>query len=114
MRLPLSRYLGVNFCYYRAIAYEYSLAYVRSLLPGAPKTEAAAVETIATALRLPFVFDFDPLFKLDAVVAAKDHELFSLLHIFLSDGLPEFKSWEESHPGALQKYRKPSPSISSD
>jgi translation initiation factor 3 subunit M len=110
----LSRYLGVNFCYYRAIAYEYSLAYVRSLLPGAPKTEAAAVETIATALRLPFVFDFDPLFKLDAVVATKDHELFSLLHIFLSDGLPEFKSWEESHPGALQKYRKPSPSISSD
>ncbi|KAJ6560455.1 hypothetical protein B0H19DRAFT_1147790 [Mycena capillaripes] len=86
-------------------AYEYSLAYVRSLPPGAPTTEAAAVETIATALRLPFVFDFDPLFKLDAVVAAKDHELFSLLHIFLNDGLPQFKSWTDSHPGALEKYK---------
>ncbi|KAJ7167617.1 hypothetical protein C8R46DRAFT_1093603 [Mycena filopes] len=80
-----------------ATSYEYSLAYVRSLPSGGPTTEAAAVETIATALRLPFVFDFDPLFKLDA--------LFSLLHIFLNDGLPQFKSWEASHPGALEKYK---------
>ncbi|KAJ7129261.1 PCI domain-containing protein [Mycena epipterygia] len=88
-----------------ATAYEYSLAYVRSLPVGSPTTETAAVETIATALRLPFIFDFDPLFKLDAVVAVKDHELFALLHIFLNDGLPQFKSWEESHPGALEKYQ---------
>ncbi|KAJ6561531.1 PCI domain-containing protein [Mycena vulgaris] len=88
-----------------APAYEYSLAYVRSLPSGAPTTESAAVETIATALRLPFVFDFDPLFKLDAVVAAKEHELFTLLHIFLNDGLSQFKAWEDSHPGALEKYQ---------
>ncbi|KAF7352413.1 Eukaryotic translation initiation factor 3 subunit M [Mycena venus] len=88
-----------------ATAYDYSLVYVRSLPAGGPATEAAAVETIATALRLPFVFDFDPLFKLNAVVAAKQHELFSLLHIFLNDGLPQFKAWEKSHPGALQKYQ---------
>ncbi|KAJ7098753.1 hypothetical protein B0H15DRAFT_901333 [Mycena belliarum] len=86
-------------------AYEYSLAYVRSLPTGASATEAAAVETIATALRLPFVFDFDPLFKLDAVLAAKEHELFALLHIFLNDGLPEFKAWEAAYPGALEKYK---------
>ncbi|KAJ7485438.1 hypothetical protein FB451DRAFT_1554370 [Mycena latifolia] len=36
----------------------------RSLPTGATGTETAAVETIA--LRLPFVFDFHPLFKLDA------------------------------------------------
>ncbi|KAF7355712.1 Eukaryotic translation initiation factor 3 subunit M [Mycena sanguinolenta] len=88
-----------------AIAYEYSLEYVRSLPPGGPATEAAAVETIATALRLPFVFDFDPLFKLDAVVAVKNHELFSLLQIFLNDGLPQFKAWEEANAGSLQKYQ---------
>ncbi|KAJ7485436.1 hypothetical protein FB451DRAFT_1392184 [Mycena latifolia] len=41
--------------------YEYSLAHVRSLPAGAPGMETAAV-----ALRLPLVFDFDPLFKLDA------------------------------------------------
>ncbi|KAJ6515439.1 PCI domain-containing protein [Mycena sanguinolenta] len=88
-----------------AIAYEYSLEYVRSLPPGGPATETAALETIATALRLPFIFDFDPLFKLDAVVAAKNHELFSLLQIFLNDGLPQFKAWEEAHAGSLQKYQ---------
>ncbi|KAJ7485432.1 hypothetical protein FB451DRAFT_1392180 [Mycena latifolia] len=43
---------------------EYSLAYVRSLPAGAPGTEVVAVQTMA--LRLPLVFDFDPLFKLDA------------------------------------------------
>lgn len=107
----ISRYSHFNFANTsRATAYEYSLAYVRSLPAGGPATEAAAVETIATALRLPFVFDFDPLFKLEAVVAAKQHELFSLLHIFLNDGLPQFKAWEEAHSGALQKYR-PSPSF---
>ncbi|KAK7062123.1 eukaryotic translation initiation factor 3 subunit M [Favolaschia claudopus] len=86
-------------------SYDYSLAYVRSLPPGGPSTESAAVEIIATALRLPFVFDFDPLFKIDAVVAAKNHELYSLLHIFLNDGLSEFRQWEDSHPGILQKYQ---------
>ncbi|KAJ7223935.1 hypothetical protein C8J57DRAFT_232237 [Mycena rebaudengoi] len=86
-------------------SYEYSLAYLRSLPSSSPTTQTAAVETIATALRLPFIFDFDPLFKLDAVVAAKEHELFSLLHIFLNDGLPQFKSWEESHPATLEKYK---------
>ncbi|KAJ7228221.1 hypothetical protein GGX14DRAFT_412384 [Mycena pura] len=86
-------------------AYDYSLAYVRSLTLGSPATEAAAVDIIATALRLPFVFDFDPLFKLDAVVAVKDHELFALLQIFLNDGFAEFKSWEASHIGALEKYQ---------
>jgi translation initiation factor 3 subunit M len=66
--------------------------------------QEVTVDIIATALRLPFIFDFDPLFKLDAVVAAKDHEMFSLLQIFLNDGLPEFKAWHESHPDVLEKY----------
>ncbi|RDB19879.1 Eukaryotic translation initiation factor 3 subunit M [Hypsizygus marmoreus] len=85
-------------------AYEYSRVYVRSLPPTSPEAQEAAVSLIATALRLPTVFDFDPLFKLDAVVAAKDNELFPLLQIFLNDNLPEFKAWEESHQGALEKY----------
>ena len=56
------------------------------------------------ALRLPNVFDFDALFKSDAIVASKDHELFSLLQVFLSGGLAEFKSWESSNAGILAKY----------
>lgn len=55
---------------------------------------------------MPTVFDFDALFKLDAVVAIKEHELFSLLQIFLSGNLPEFKAWSSSHPQTLEKHRK--------
>jgi len=64
------------------------------------------VEAIATALRLPSIFDFDSLFKLDAVLNVKNHELFSLLQVFLSGGLLEFNAWQSNHPQALEKYRK--------
>ncbi|KAJ3516149.1 hypothetical protein NLJ89_g1305 [Agrocybe chaxingu] len=86
-------------------SYDYSLSYVQSLPASSAARESATLELIATALRLPTVFNFDPLFKLDAVLSVKDHELFSLLQIFLNSGLPEFKAWESSHPGALEKYQ---------
>ncbi|KAL0580738.1 hypothetical protein V5O48_001296 [Marasmius crinis-equi] len=87
-----------------ATSYTYSLSYLQSLPSTSPESRTAAIDAIATALRLPSVFDFDALFKIDAVVAAKDHELFSLLQVFLSGGLTEFKSWEGSHSGVLAKY----------
>lgn len=90
----------------RTTSYEYSISYVRFLPPTSPEAQAAAINLIATALRLPSVFDFDALFKLSAIIAVKDHELFSLLRIFLNDGLKEYEAWEASHQGALQKYRK--------
>lgn len=74
--------------------------------PASDAGKTAAVDAIATALRLPTVFEFDPLLKLDAVVAAKDNELFSLLQIFLNEGLPEFNAWEGSHAGVLDQHRK--------
>ncbi|KAG1797715.1 uncharacterized protein HD556DRAFT_1267237 [Suillus plorans] len=85
-------------------AYHHTLSYVSSLSSSSPESQSAAVDAIALALRLPSLFDFDPLFKLDAVVSAKDHELFSLLQVFLNNGLPELHSWLESHPTALEKY----------
>ncbi|KAL0059643.1 hypothetical protein AAF712_013608 [Marasmius tenuissimus] len=87
-----------------ASSYGYSLSYLQSLPSSSPESQAAAIDVIATALRLPNVFDFDALFKIDAVVASKDHELFSLLQVFLSGGLADFKSWESSHSGVLAKY----------
>ncbi|TFK55641.1 PCI-domain-containing protein [Heliocybe sulcata] len=86
-----------------ATAYSYTLPYVRSLPSSSPEAQAAAVDTIAAALRLP-IYDFDPLFKLDAVVASKDHELFSLLQVFLNGGLSDYKSWEANHADAFEKY----------
>ena len=88
-----------------AVAYEYSLLYLQSLPATSDEAKTAAADIIATALRLPTVFDFDALFKLDAVINIKGHELFSLLQIFLSGGLPEFNAWQSSHPQALEKYR---------
>ncbi|KAJ8086989.1 hypothetical protein PM082_005814 [Marasmius tenuissimus] len=87
-----------------ASSYGYSLSYLQSLPSSSPESQTAAIDVIATALRLPNVFDFDALFKIDAVVASKDHELFSLLQVFLSGGLADFKSWESSHSGVLAKY----------
>ncbi|KAI0722310.1 PCI-domain-containing protein [Cerioporus squamosus] len=83
-------------------SFQYQLSYVRSLPPSS--AQSAAVDAIAAALRLPSYFDFDSLFRLDAVVAAKDHELFALLQIFLNDGLPQYQAWAQSHAGALAKY----------
>ncbi|KAI0920978.1 hypothetical protein AcW1_004894 [Taiwanofungus camphoratus] len=85
-------------------SYEYTLSYVRSLPSPSPAAQIAAVDAIASALRLPSMFDLDPLFRIDAVVSAKDHELFSLLHIFLNEGLSEYKAWEDSHPDVFVKY----------
>ncbi|KAF5321762.1 hypothetical protein D9619_000587 [Psilocybe cf. subviscida] len=86
-------------------ALEYQLLYVQSLPSTSEAAKAAAVDVIATALRLPTIFDFDSLFKLDAVVAIKDHELFSLLQVFLNGGLAEFRTWQQSHPQTLEKFQ---------
>jgi len=85
------------------IAYTYSLLYISSLPPSSSSSEA--LQAIATALSLPTLFDFDPLFKLDAVVATKAHPLFALLQIFLNDGLIEYKKWEAENAGVLDEFK---------
>jgi hypothetical protein len=88
----------------RGTSYQYTLSYIRSLSPSSPSYQAAAIDAITTALRLPSVLEFDALFKLDAVVAVKDHELFSLLQVFLNEGLLEFYTWEQNHPSVLETF----------
>jgi translation initiation factor 3 subunit M len=56
------------------------------------------------SLKLPSVFDFDTLFKIDVIIKLQGHELFSLLRIFLSGGLEDYKKWESEHPGSIEKY----------
>ncbi|KAJ3537721.1 hypothetical protein NM688_g6635 [Phlebia brevispora] len=83
-------------------SYNYELLYVKSL----PSTSASAptLDLIATALRLPNVFDFDTLFRIDAITSVKDTDLFALLQIYLNDGLSEYKAWEQKHGDAFAKY----------
>ncbi|KAJ3925426.1 MAG: PCI domain-containing protein [Lentinula lateritia] len=85
-------------------SYEYSLLYLRSLLPASEAARNTCITVIAFALRIPSIFDFDSLLKLNAIIANQDHELFSLLRVFLHNGLSEFKSWEALHVGALEKH----------
>ncbi|CDO69565.1 hypothetical protein BN946_scf184759.g5 [Trametes cinnabarina] len=85
-------------------SFQYQLSYVRSLPSSSPVAQTAAIEAVASALRLPSYFDFDTLFRLDAVVAAKDHPLFSLLQIFLNEGLSQYSAWVSSHTDVLAKY----------
>ncbi|GJE84538.1 PCI-domain-containing protein [Phanerochaete sordida] len=89
-----------TFAYDPVVSYQYQLAYVRSL----PSSSEAAADLVATALRLPSVFDFDALFRLDAVVAAKDNDIYPLLQIFLNDGISEYKAWVAGHADVLAKY----------
>ncbi|KAI6034905.1 hypothetical protein F5J12DRAFT_3670 [Pisolithus orientalis] len=88
----------------REKAYEYRLLYVQSLPLSSELRQSAAVDAIAAALRQPTVFDFEPLCKLEAVIAAKDHELFPLLQIFLNSGYPELTTWADNNIAVLDTY----------
>ncbi|KAF9226872.1 hypothetical protein BS17DRAFT_728784 [Gyrodon lividus] len=92
-------------------AYEYRIVYTLSLPPSSPESRSAAIDTIAAALRLPTIFDFDALYNLDAIIAVKDHELFPLLQIFLNNGFPEFRAWADSHSVVLQSYQLERPQL---
>ena len=90
----------------REAAYEFRLAYAQSLPSSSELRQSAAADAIAAALRQPSIFDFEPLCKVEAVIAAKDHELFSLLQIFLNNGLAEVQAFADSHAALLETYRK--------
>jgi len=81
----------------RETAYPYKLAFVRSLDSSSPEAHTAAIDAIAASLASPQVLDFDSLFKLDAVLAVKDHPLFELLQVFVNGGLSDFNEWLSSH-----------------
>lgn len=85
-------------------AYQYRLFYMQSL-PSSEQSRTAAIDTIAAALQLPSIFDFEALCKFEAVVAVKDHKLYSLLQIFLNDGLSEFRPWADSNSAVLDAHQ---------
>lgn len=89
----------------REAAYEFRLAYAQSLPPSSELRQSAAADAIAAALRQPSILDFEPLCKIEAVIAAKDHELFPLLQIFLNNGLAEVQAFADSHAAVLETYR---------
>lgn len=89
---------------YRTASYQYLLTLLRNLPPNSPHANSSAVQAISMSLKLPSVFDFDCLFKIDEIINLQGHELFSLLRIFLSGGLDAYKKWESEHPESIEKY----------
>ncbi len=55
----------------RDTAYYNNLTHARSLNSESQATQFAVLDAIATALSDPTIFDFDPFFKFNAVLAAK-------------------------------------------
>jgi translation initiation factor 3 subunit M len=88
----------------RETAYHYKLAHVRSLDPASQATQLVALDAIAIALSNPSIFDFDPLYKLDAVLAAQTHPLFALLRVFLSGGLDDLHAWQHAHTDTTGEF----------
>ncbi|THH12263.1 hypothetical protein EW145_g113 [Phellinidium pouzarii] len=85
-------------------AYAFSVSYVRSLSSSAA-AESASLQLIAMALRLPTVFNFDSLFKLENIQALSSHSLVGLLRILEKQGLGEFKAWQGNNQSILEEYQ---------
>jgi hypothetical protein len=85
-------------------SYTYLVSYARSIPPTSAKAEAAALKVIATSLRLPSVFNFDSLLKVDSVMVVKGHQLFALLNILLQGGISEYRKWLETNEGILGEF----------
>ncbi|KIJ37443.1 hypothetical protein M422DRAFT_178100 [Sphaerobolus stellatus SS14] len=85
-------------------AYTYEVAYVRSISPSSPKAQPAALFAIATALRLPSIFNFDALFKIDAVQVAKDQPLYALLRVILEGSIADLDSWVVANEATLNEF----------
>ncbi|KAG1867291.1 PCI-domain-containing protein [Suillus subalutaceus] len=67
--------------------------------------QSAAIDAIALALRLPSLFDFDPLFKVGRrCFSTRSRTFHRFCRLFLNSGLPEFRSWLESHPTNSTKH----------
>ncbi|KAG2054072.1 hypothetical protein BDR06DRAFT_426059 [Suillus hirtellus] len=67
---------------YGETTYHSTRSYVSSLPSSSPESQSTAIDAITLGLHLHTLSDFDSLFKLHAVVSAKDHHPFSLLQVF--------------------------------
>ncbi|KAF8592729.1 PCI domain-containing protein [Ramaria rubella] len=86
------------------ISYTYLVLYARSISPNSPKAKPVALTVIATSLRLPSIFNFDPLLKIDSIRTAKDHQIFHLLKILLNGGISEYQTWLETNEAVLSEF----------
>ncbi|EJD01555.1 PCI-domain-containing protein [Fomitiporia mediterranea MF3/22] len=84
-------------------AFAFSISHVRSLPPS--ESTRPSLQLIALALRIPTVFDFDPVLKLESVQTLNGSQLYGLLNIFNKGSLGEFNSWKEKNQSTVNEYQ---------
>ncbi|KAG8883449.1 hypothetical protein FRB97_006577 [Tulasnella sp. 331] len=86
-------------------SYEYLQLYTKSLPLSSHEATSAALNTIALALRLPSILDFDSVFHLESIQSIKHHPLLSLVRTLVSGNFKDFKSWMSSHGDVLGHFK---------
>ena len=86
-------------------AHTHTLARARILPKDSPLAQEAVLEAVASAIRIPSIFNFDSLFKLSNLPLIKDHPLRVLLNIFLGKELSDYQAWAASHADCMATYR---------
>ncbi|TKY89424.1 hypothetical protein EX895_001955 [Sporisorium graminicola] len=88
-------------------AYQFLLLHLRyiSTLPANDSNKDAAERTVAAALRLPKLYEFEDLFHIKAVLDLKSSSspTFELLKIFVGGSTADFQSFAASHPQELSR-----------
>lgn len=104
-----------NDAHYRDTAFQYTLAYARSIPAASSSAEVAVLEAIVSALKLPSLFEFDSLFGLEGISRVQENPLYSLLEVFATKGISEYRTWAIANSSTLEsqgeeetEYRRPS------
>lgn len=64
----------------------------------------AAAKTIASALRLTNLFEFDELSRVENIEKLKGTPIYELMTVFISGNLDGYRKWEASHKAELDKF----------
>ena len=84
-------------------AYQFLLLHLRyiSTLPANEATKQAAERTVAAALRLPKLYEFEDLLHVKAVLDLKSSPTFDLLKIFVGGSTADLQSFISANPSHL-------------
>ncbi|SJX61445.1 related to eIF3m-translation initiation factor 3 subunit M [Sporisorium reilianum f. sp. reilianum] len=86
-------------------AYQFLLLHLRyiSTLPRTEATTDAAERTVAAALRLPKLYEFEELLHVQAVLDLSASPTFALLKIFVGGTTADFQAFVAAHPSELER-----------
>lgn len=86
-------------------AYQFLLLHLRYISnnPGSSSTKDAAERTVAAALRLPKLYEFEDLLHIQAVLDLNPSPIFDLLKIFVGGSTADFNKFLSNNPNQLSR-----------